>query len=311
MAQNKKQRRLKVGLALGSGSARGWSHIGIIRELLELGIKPDIVCGTSIGALVGGAYASGNLDMLEKWVCGMDRMDVVRYLDVTRLGSGGAIKGERLFEYLESQVGKPVIEDLEIPFAAVATKLASGQELWFQDGPLLEAIRASISLPGLFTPIQIDDEWIIDGGLVNPVPVSLCRAMGANIVIAVNLNGDLLGRRFIGEDDKEVEERPELASLPSIEKMAEELKLRANAFLTELFDSEDDAPGIFDVLAASINIMQDRITRSRMAGEFPDIMLAPRLSQIGLMEYHRADEAIEEGRATVRRTLPAFQGLLL
>ncbi|MCG6975691.1 MAG: patatin-like phospholipase RssA [Acidiferrobacterales bacterium] len=309
MPHHKKPRRLKVGLALGSGSARGWSHIGVIRELLKLGIKPDIVCGTSIGALVGGAYASGNLDMLEEWVRGMDRMDVVRYLDVTRLGSGGAIKGERLFAYLESQVGKPVIEDLEIPFAAVATKLASGQELWFQEGPLLEAIRASISLPGLFTPIQIDDEWIIDGGLVNPVPVSLCRAMGANIVIAVNLNGDLLNRHFT--DDEEAEESPELASLPPLERMAEELKLRTNAFLSELFDSEDDTPGIFDVLAASISIMQDRITRSRMAGEFPDVMLAPRLAQIGLMEYHRADEAIEEGRATVRRALPSFHGLLL
>jgi NTE family protein len=234
---------------------------------------------------------------------------VVRYLDVTRLGSGGAIKGERLFEYLESQVGNPNIEDLELPFAAVATKLASGQELWLQDGPLLEAIRASISLPGLFTPIQIEEEWVIDGGLVNPVPVSLCRAMGANIVIAVNLNGDLLSRQFMPEAEKKEEETSEASS--SVERLTEELRSRANAFLTELFDSEDDAPGIFDVLAASINIMQDRITRSRMAGEFPDVLLAPRLANIGLMEYHRAAEAIKEGRACVRRALPSFQGLLL
>lgn len=309
MPYRKKQHRLKVGLALGSGSARGWSHIGVIRELLELGITPDIVCGTSIGALVGGAYASDNLDMLEKWVCGMDRMDVVRYLDVTGLSSGGAIKGERLFEYLRKQVGNPDIENLEIPFAAVATKLASGQELWLRKGPLLNAIRASISLPGLFTPIQMDEEWIIDGGLVNPVPVSLCRAMGADIVIAVNLNGDILSRRYIeANEDKQT---PDLGSLPPLERLAEELKLRADTFLSQLFDSEDDTPGIFDVLAASINIMQDRITRSRMAGEYPDVMLAPRLSQIGLMEYHRAHEAIEEGRASVRRALPAFHGLLL
>jgi NTE family protein len=309
MPYRKKPRRQKVGLVLGSGSARGWSHIGVIRELLKLGIKPDIVCGTSIGALVGGAYASGNLDMLEKWVCGMDRMDVVRYLDVTHLGSGGAIKGERLFEYLEDQVGNPNIEDLEIPFAAVATKLASGQELWLQDGPLLQAIRASISLPGLFTPIQLDEEWIIDGGLVNPVPVSVCRAMGANIVIAVNLNGDLLNRQFLEDEKKEPAADEEPSS--SMERLTDELKSRADAFLSEWFDSEDDAPGIFDVLAASINIMQDRITRSRMAGEFPDVMLAPRLAKIGLMEYHRADEAIKEGRACVQRALPTFQGLLL
>ncbi len=304
-----KHGRPKIGIALGSGSARGWSHIGVIRELLEIGIKPDMVCGTSIGALVGGAYASGNLDMLEQWVRDMDRMDVARYLDITRLSRGGAIKGERLFDYLRRELGNPSVEDLEIPYAAVATKLASGQEEWLRDGSLLEAIRASISLPGLFTPVQMNGDWMIDGGLVNPVPVSLCRAMGADIVIAVNLNGALLGRQVV--TDEEVTEPIHLESLPPLERFAEELKQRANTFMSEWFDSEDDKPGLFDVLSASINIMQDRITRSRMAGDYPDVMLAPRLSQIGLMEYHRADEAIKEGRATVRRALPVFHGLLL
>lgn len=309
MAANSKNKKAKIGLALGSGSARGWSHIGVIRELVELGIEPDIVCGTSIGALVGGAWCSGNLDELEKWVCGMDRLDVARYLDISPLRGGGAIKGEKLFSYLRGQVGDPDIEKFEKPFAAVATKLASGQEMWLRKGSLLQAVRASISLPGLFDPVLIGGDWVVDGGLVNPVPVSVCFAMGADIVIAVNLNGGLLGGHEAVTDDQPGKDLSE--ELSAIERFKEELKQHANTFLTGLFDSADDGPGLMDVLSASINIMQDRITRSRMAGDFPDVMIAPRLSHIGLMEYHRADEAIKEGRASVRRALPVFKDLLL
>ncbi len=304
--------RPRIGLALGSGSARGWAHIGVIRELADMGIAPDIVCGTSIGSLVGGAYCSGHLDELEAWVRSMDRVDVAAYLDISLLGGGGAVKGDRLVEALRRNIGEPRIEDLQRPFGAVATNLASGQEVWFRDGSLLQAVRASISIPGLFTPARIGDDWLVDGGLVNPVPVSLCRAMGAQIVIAVNLNGGLLGRYAREEAEQESGGREtEPPSESALERLSDELRSRTNNFLARLFESEDNRPGLFDVLAASINIMQDRVTRSRMAGDYPDVALAPRLSHLGLMEYHRADEAIAEGRAVVRRALPAFEGLLL
>jgi NTE family protein len=238
----------------------------------------------------------------------MNRLDVARYLDFTPLRGGGAIKGERLFSYLRGQVGDPAIESLATPFATVATKLSSGQEVWLREGPLLKAVRASISLPGLFDPVLVNDDWMVDGGLVNPVPVSVCHAMGADIVIAVNLNGGLLGGHEVINGDDEPKEA--VGDLSPIERFREELKEHANTFLTSLFDSSEDGPGLIDVLSASINIMQDRITRSRMAGDFPDVMIAPRLSNIGLMEYHRASEAIKEGRASVRRALPAFEELL-
>ena len=239
----------------------------------------------------------------------MNRLDVARYLDISPLRGGGAIKGEKLFSYLRDRVGDPDIENLGKPFAAVATKLASGQEIWLRNGSLLEAVRASISLPGLFDPVLVEDDWVVDGGLVNPVPVSVCHALGAKIVIAVNLNGGLLGSHEPANSDPDRTKVTE--KLSSIEHFSRELKQHANTFLTSFFDSSDDGPGLIDVLSASINIMQDRITRSRMAGDFPDVMIAPRLSSIGLMEYHRAGEAIKEGRASVRRALPVSKDLLL
>jgi NTE family protein len=308
---SKRQHRPRIGLALGSGSARGWAHIGVIRALAEMDIVPDLVSGTSIGSLVGAAYCSGHLDDLEAWVRSMTRMDVASYLDISLLRGGGAVKGERLVEELRSRIGEPKIEDLTRPFAAVATNLATGQEVWFRDGSLLHAVRASISIPGLFTPARVGEDWLVDGGLVNPVPVSLCRAMGADIVIAVNLNGGMLGRyaRDSGSSPGGEEEAGS-NSESTLDRLSEELRARTNNFLSRLFEGEDARPGLFDVLAASINIMQDRVTRSRMAGDSPDIALAPRLSHLGLMEYHRGEEAIAEGRAVVQRALAAFEGLM-
>lgn len=303
-------KRPLVGLALGSGSARGWSHIGVIRELAELGIRPDIVCGTSIGSLVGGAHCCDNLDRLEQWVLTLDRKEVARYLDVNMLGSGGAIKGDKIIGFFRKHIGDPRFADCAVPFGAVATNLATGREVWLREGSVLEAVRASISLPGLFAPVKVDGDWLVDGGLVNPVPVSLCHAMGADIVIAVNLNGGRLGHDLRAADHQ-TENTSAKPPTNALERVTADLKERANTFLSEMFDSRDDSPGLFDVLSASINIMQDRITRSRMSGDYPDIMMAPRLAHIGLMDYHRARESIAEGRAVVRRALPAMEGLLL
>ena len=295
---------MKIGIALGSGSARGWAHIGILKALEEMGIKPDIVAGSSIGSIVGAAYASGNLDKLEDWVRKLDSSGVVSFLDISWTG-GGLIEGEKLFDFFEKDYQAHNIEDLPIPYAAVSTDLATGREVWFQDGDLGDAVRASIALPGLFTPAFKDGRWYIDGGIVNPVPVSLCKAMGADIVIAVNLNGDIVGKH-LRKLEAEPQKREEPDSLfkselwnQAIEHISLKFNVNVNDTISDMFKPHKKDLGMFEVISSSINIMQDRITRSRMAGDPPDVLLAPRLAHLGLMDFDKADIAIDEGRKSV------------
>ena len=231
-------------------------------------------------------------------------------MDVRLVEGGGFIQGKRLMDFLKPHIGEIDIEKLPKAFATVATDLSSGREVWFRTGPLIDAVRASISLPGIFTPVETDGEWLVDGGLVNPVPVSLCRAMGARVVIAVNLNGDIVGRHLrktgsTSDKDKKISTESRL-----LEKLYSSLKKHAPSLKNNTERSNEDRPGLFDVLASSINIMQDRITRSRMAGDPPDITLSPRLGHIGLLEFDRATEAINEGRKCVERMLPALKDIL-
>ncbi len=299
-----------VGLALGSGSARGWSHIGVLRALKELEIEVEVVCGTSIGALVGGFYTSGNLHKLEQWLLKLDLREIIRYLDVGLLEGGGFIEGKRLIDFFRDEhIGDVEIKQLRQRFAAVATNLASGEEVWLQQGSLLEAIRASIALPGFFTPVQRDGQWLVDGGLVNPVPVSLCRELGANSVIAVNLNSDITGKHL----RKNVRQTARFkVESPLLNQWLSELRKRSNGKLDKLLERENTPhPGLFDVLAGSINIMQDRITRERLADHPADILLEPKLSHLGLLEFDRADEAIEIGYECAMETLNNPQTLQL
>ena len=187
-------RKMRIGLALGGGAARGWAHVGVIRALEQAGIHPDLVCGTSVGSLVGAAYAAGELDRFEQWLLGMRIKDVVGFMDVSL--AGGLLKGERVMEFFRRNFVDRPIEQLAMPFAAVATALHTGAEVWLRDGSTVEAVRASIALPALLTPVLRDGIVLVDGGLVNPVPVSLARAMGADTVIAVDLSSDRLGRRL-------------------------------------------------------------------------------------------------------------------
>jgi len=294
----------KIGIALGSGAARGWAHIGVLLELAEEGIAPDIVCGCSMGALVGAVYVAGELAALEGMVRDIDWTDVVSFLDID-LTSGGLIKGKHIRGFLSAIQKEALIENMKKPYAAIATDLVSGREIWLQKGPVVRAVRASMAVPGVFSPVELDGRWLLDGGLVNPVPVSACRALGADIVIAVNLNGSLVGRHWpapeaakdpdeIGRFDKLFEMIP-TSIRQSLEKVSP----------YQLF-SQPKTPGYFDVTASALNIMQDLITRSRLAGDPPQIMLSPRLADIGMLELNRAAEAIEEGRASVRRALPAL-----
>ena len=306
--------RPRIGLALGSGSARGWAHIGVIDALIEAGIEPDVVCGTSIGALVGAAYVAGQLGPLRQWAETATWRQILRLTDV-RLSGGGLINGRQVVSFLQ-QIGiAQPIESYERKYAAVATDLATGREIWLQSGPIHEAVRASIALPGILSPARIDGRWLVDGGLSNPIPVSVCRALGADVIIAVNLNGDLLARRFAVELDPSPPTRISPgASRAFLRKVTGRLPgARGRQAAKEAADSaapRETPPGYFDVFATSLNIMQDHITRTRLAGEPPHVMLVPRLRNIGLMEFNRAHEAIDEGRACVEQALPTLKRYL-
>lgn len=301
----KKSSACRVGLALGSGAARGWAHIGVIDALIEAGIKPDIVCGTSIGALVGAAHVAGRLPALRDWATTATWRKIARLTDV-RLAGGGLISGRQVVSFLQTLGVDAPIESYGTQYAAVATDMATGRELWLQSGPIHEAVRASIAIPGIFSPSLLDGKWLLDGGLSNPVPVSVCRALGADVIIAVNLNGDIFGRRY-------VEPEPAAAPRASVDVLRRfldrlPLPLRGGS-LTEAPDLKVKAPaspGYFEVMAMAINIMQDHITRTRLAGEPPHVILVPRLRNIGPMEFHRAEEAIAEGRDCVEQALPAL-----
>lgn len=293
--------QFRLGIALGSGAARGWAHIGVLQALEDAGIVPDVVSGASIGAMVGAAYASHRLDALREWVTSIDWWEILRYMDLRLVGVGG----ERLMQAFGERVGDVPIESLPKPFGAVATDLYTGREVWLQDGSLLEAVRASIALPGLFSPARHQGRWLVDGGLVDPLPISLCRALGADRVIAVNLNGDIVGRHFSNRPPRAAEPNPLLARLSA----GLQAVLGAGNGAAHRADTEDP-PRLFDVMAGSINIMQDRITRARMAGDPPDVVLAPRLAHLGLMDFDQAGEAIEAGTDCVRLHLPLVRNLL-
>lgn len=302
--------RSRIGLALGSGSARGWAHIGVIDALTEAGIAPDVVCGSSMGALVGAAHVAGRLGSLKAWAEGATWRRIAGLTDL-RFTGGGLVSGRQIVSFLRDLDISAPIESYAIQYAAVATELATGREIWLQSGLIHEAVRASIALPGIFSPVLANGKWLLDGGLSNPVPVSVCRALGADVIIAVNLNGELLGRRFTEPEPPETP-RPSLVSSEALRRVLGQFPLpgRRPAANGETPSPGVAPPGYFDVLASAINIMQDHITRTRLAGEPPHVMLVPRLRTIGLMEFNRAAEAIAEGRACVEQALPALKRYL-
>ena len=298
-------RRPLIGLALGSGSARGWAHIGVLRALAEAGLKPDIVAGASVGAIVGAAYASGDLDRFEQWVRGLSARAVWSFMDFG-LG-GGMLKGEKLVAFFRRHFADPAIESLPLRFGAVATALRTGDEVWLREGSVADAVRASFALPGLFTPVWREGRLLADGGLVNPVPVSLARALGADVVIAVDLNHDKLGRYFRSNSNAPEPPAPRSAWVQSLQQGLGALWPHGGAPAEDAAkDIEEPAlplPSLLSVLSDSIQVMQVRITRSRMAGDPAEAVIAPRLSHLGLLDFHRADEAIAGGRAATEEVL--------
>ena len=292
----------KLALALGGGAARGWAHVGVIRALARADIRPDIVCGTSVGALVGAAYASGELERFEHWLRGMSVTDVLSFMDVRM--NGGMIKGERLMNFIRKQFVDHPIDALRMPFGAVATALHTGAEVWLRDGSTIDAVRASTALPGLFTPVVRDGQVLVDGALVNPVPVSLARAMGADVVIAVDLSTDLLGRHLGAADEAATPPAQDSGGQSLVSEWRRRLLAGLDSLSFGRVEDEQALPSMLEVLASSLTIMQVRITRSRMAGDPPEIVVAPRLAHLGLLDFHRAAEAIDEGERAVGEILP-------
>jgi len=284
-----------IGIALGGGAARGWAHIGVLKTLVAAGLEPDIVAGTSIGAVAGACYVTGRLSSLEDFACALTRRRIFGFLDINFAGSG-LITGQRLNARLEQHLRAFTIEQLEKKFIAVATELGTGHEVWLNKGNLVNALQASFALPGIFRPVQINGRWLMDGALVNPIPVSVCRALGARLVIAVNLSNDIFSRGGVIHDyEAFVEPLAVAESAESMELVGSNGRAAVHLLHRQIFGRRNGAPGISAVMMDAINITQDRIARSRLAGDPPDITIGPKLGDIGLFDFHRACEAIELG----------------
>ena len=299
-------RRPVVGLALGGGAARGFAHIGILRTLLAHGIEPSVVVGTSIGAVVGGAYAAGHLDTLEEWARSLQVRNILGYLDI-RLNGSGLIGGEKLAARLEASIGKTLIEELPLKFASVATEVRTGHEIWLTHGTLVDAMRASYALPGIFSPVLVGDRWLVDGALVNPVPVSAARALGAEIVIAANLSSDVFTHSTTIYSHGTPVEVPETVIDPDPPKRRFGKFFSPERTVKREFFGSAGRPGISSVMVDAFNIMQDRITRARLAGDPPDLLITPRVGQIGWFDFHRAADLIDFGSRAAERALDSIQ----
>ena len=283
----------RIGLALGAGAARGWAHIGALHELNAMGLVPDVVVGSSIGALVGGCYAAGRLAELESFARSLNRRRVFGLLDFSFSGAG-LIGGDRLRVRLQESIGATRIEDLPVRFAGVATELGTGHEVWLRRGSLIDAMRASYALPGVFEPVRLGRRWLIDGAVVNPVPVSVARALGAERVVALSIAIDGAGRGATRHDGIEAEllEEIEEDAPPATRRIAGLLRRnRSNA----------NAPGLASVMVNAFNITQDRLMRSRLAGDPPDVLINLKVGQIGVFDFDRAEELVALGREAVRR----------
>lgn len=292
-------RKVKIGLALGSGAARGWSHIGVIKALQKMGVDVDIVAGCSIGSLVGAAYACNRLPALEQWVCSFSYWDVLRLMDLS-WRRGGLLRGERVFNQFRTLMPFDDFSQCERRFATVATNLSTGRELWFTEGDLHLAVRASCSIPGLMSPVMHNGYWLVDGAVVNPVPVSLTRALGADIVIAVDLQHDA---HLMQQDLLSTHLHADETDAPGDDATLswhERLRARMGRMTSRRTAM---TPTAMEIMTTSIQVLENRLKRNRMAGDPPDILLQPLCPQISTLDFHRAPAAIAAGEQAVAKKI--------
>jgi NTE family protein len=313
------QTQKTVGLVLGSGSSRGWAHIGAIEALQEAGIPVHVIAGCSVGSYVGAIYASGGLASLKKFVLRMDGQKMFSYFDVILPRSGLLDGNKKLREFLSGHTKAKTFEELKLPLKMVATDLSSGDKVVLDSGNLFSALRATMSMPGLFAPVQLRGRWLVDGGLVDPVPVGLARAMGADVVIAVDLNSGLVSRQQRRRLAIQVSgETPEPASPPEYRnemtrKLAEHYASAESSFTRKIrsfLNMDDPTPDIMETVSGAIGIMQERITRINLAVEPPDILVQPRLGEMKMMDFDHVEKAIEEGYQGVKDHLEDIQMML-
>ena len=308
----------KIGLALGTGSARGWAHIGVINALNEANIKVDYVAGVSIGALVGAVYAAGNINALRDVILQLDWKQIFSFVDIV-FPKSGLIDGNKIADFVRKYIKAKNIEELPVPFCAVSTDLTTGREIIIKKGDIIEAVRASISTPGIFTPVIKDNMTLVDGGLVNPVPVSVARKMGADIVIAVDLNHDIISNRGVGKiktvSPKSIKPDKVLVSRPmKKQKFLAGLNTKIHSIdmpaLTNIkqWMRINTLPNIFEVLFGSLYIMEAQITSIQLKSDPPDLLIQPKLGHLRYLEFHKAQEAILEGYNTTKSSLKSLSG---
>lgn len=291
-----------IGVALGSGSARGLAHIGVLRALQELGIEIGMVAGTSIGALIGAVYAAGELEALEASFLSFDWKRTASFFDVV-LPKSGLIDGGKVSALVREHIPSALIEMLPKRFAAVATDIANGEEVIIDHGDVIDAVRASISVPGVFTPVRSADRILVDGGMTDPVPVSVARRLGAKVVIAVDLNhGIVAGKnlkpilRDAGGSDQDAHRADVYRrTLQDLKDRLLAKEWPGAAQFARWAESKEPLPSIFEVLLASINIMEASITQSRLSLDRPEVVIQPPLGHIRFLEFARAAEIIEIG----------------
>jgi NTE family protein len=290
-----------IGLALGGGLARGFAHIGVLNVLQRHGIRPSIVTGTSIGSVVGACYLAGKLREFEDWACSLNRMNILSYLDF-RVRSAGMIGGARLKTLLEFHFKDMQIEDLPSPFIAIAADLLTGHEVWLRKGNLAEALRASFSLPGVFPPVERNHRWLVDGALVNPLPIAPAQAMGARMTIAVDLNADIIGKA--AKPGQSFQTVAGFDMFNDRDVPPEEQKKISSGLTRRLFSRQENSPSLFGTMVSALGIMQDRLTRARIAGDPPDIHIKPKIGDIGLLEFEKAEELIARGEDAAVKAIP-------
>ena len=293
-----------IGLALGGGMARGFAHLGVLRVLHKHGIYPGIVAGTSIGSVVGGCYLSGRLEEFEDWALSLNRYKMLSYLDF-KVSKPGLVGGDKLVSMLNDYFKDVSIEDLPFPFVAIATDISTGHEIWLREGAMTDAMRASFALPGIFTPVEINRRLLVDGALVNPCPVSVCQALGARMTIAVDLNTDIIGKASQPGEKYQRVAGFDMFDEKDVKKSAQ--KPLRNSLARRLFGRNEHEPSLFGVMISALNIAQDRLTRSRLAGDPPDIHIKPQVGHIGLLEFEKSQELIREGEAAALRALPEIK----
>lgn len=316
--------RKKVGLVLGSGASRGWAHIGVIRALEEAGVCIDYIAGCSVGAYVGAVYASGSLDSLTAFLLEMDGKKIFSYFDVVFPRSGLLNGSKRVEELFSMHTDARDFSDLNVPIMMVATDLERGKKVILKSGSILKSLRATMSYPGLFEPVRMGGKWLIDGGIVDPVPVGLARAMGADLVIAVDLNSRIVSRtknrRVIPEKgDGEIQvQLPEMSpetgvGTELIKKMGDyydNIEQRLRQKTSDLLHREAPPPDIIETVMTSVGIMQERITRINLAVDQPDILIQPRLGELKLMNFDQIEHTIEEGYIATKEQIEDILPLL-